>query len=268
MVEALTVPFPEKMTGRLQAMLGDRGRVYSFAQSGSPISQYVAYAAHACAIYHPQRMVVVVVGNDFDESVYGNRRRNGVYHLHPRADGGFDHKLTPLPPPGIVERVARRSALALYLMRNVEINRVLSNMGINLAQAEDAPQYVGNTSADASPARIAEGERVIDWFLAGLPGAACLKPQEIVIVVDAIRPQIYDEEQLERARSSYFGILRAKLISEAKAKGFTVVDAEVPMRADYAAAHQVFEYPTDGHWNSHAHGVMAAAVRKALGNWP
>ena len=46
-VEALLVPFAETLTGRLQAMLADRGRVYAFAQSGAPLSQYVAYAHHA-----------------------------------------------------------------------------------------------------------------------------------------------------------------------------------------------------------------------------
>src|ERR671939_5289 len=76
-VEALQVPFSESLTGRLQAMLGDRGRAYAFSQSGSPLSQYVAYAAHACALYHPQRLVVVVISNDFDESIYAHRVRDG-----------------------------------------------------------------------------------------------------------------------------------------------------------------------------------------------
>jgi len=34
--------------------------------------------------------LVVIVGNDFDESIYEHRRRDGIYHLHARADGGFD----------------------------------------------------------------------------------------------------------------------------------------------------------------------------------
>jgi hypothetical protein len=268
MVEAMMVPYPETLTGRLQAMLKGSGRAYAIAQSGSPITQYVAYAAHACATYRPQRLVVVVVGNDFDESVYDHRLRNGIYHLYPRADGGFDYKLTPQPPPGLLERIARHSALALYLMRNVGMTQVLSNMGISLARAEDSNRYVGNTLADASVERVAEGEKVIAWFLDALPGAACLAPPSIVIVVDAIRPLIHNDEELAAARLSYFGRLRASLMSKATARGFVVVDMEETMRADYAAAHQAFEFPTDGHWNSHAHAVAAAAVRKALGDWP
>jgi hypothetical protein len=85
-VEALRVPFAETVTGRLQTMLGKGGRAYAFAQSGVPLSQYVAYAQHACAVYRPQRLVVVIVGNDFDESVFEHRRRDGIYHLYPRPD--------------------------------------------------------------------------------------------------------------------------------------------------------------------------------------
>ena len=268
-IEALRVPFAETLTGRLQAALGTRGRAYAFAQSGSPLSQYVAYAAHACAVYHPQRLVVVVVGNDFDESVYPHRRRNGIFHLYPRLDGGFDYRLTPLPRPSLAERILRRSALALYLMRNVGISDFISMIGINMAQAAEAGErYVGNTLAEADPARVAEGEAVIAWFLATLPGAACLSPGEIVLAVDAMRPQLYDDNALAAARSSYFGRMRAKLIADATARGFRVIDMEVPMRADFASQHRPFEFTNDMHWNSHGHAVAAAAVREALTAWP
>jgi SGNH hydrolase-like domain, acetyltransferase AlgX len=268
MVEALMVPFAETLTGRLQATLTGKGHAYAIAQSGSPLSQYVAYAAHACAAHRPQRLVAVVVGNDFDESMFRHRQRDGIHHLHPRADGGFDYKLTPLPPPPLIERIARNSALALYLVRNVGVARALANIGIRPAQAAASDRYVGATLADAGTERVAEGEKVIAWFLDALPGAACLAPREIVIVLDAIRPQIYDDNALAAARTSYFGRMRAKLMSEAAARGFIVVDLEGPMRADYAARRQGFEFPTDMHWNAYAHAIAAAAVREALAGWP
>jgi hypothetical protein len=268
MVEALMVPFAETLTGRLQAMLGDRGRAYGIAQSGSPLSQYVAYAAHACATYRPQRMVVLVVGNDFDESLYDQRARNGLHHLHRRSDGGFDLQLTPLPPPRMIERMARHSALALYLMRNVGVGQVMANMGVTPPQSEAPARYVGNTPADASATRVTEGENVIAWFIDALPKAACLAPPQIIIVVDAIRPQIYGEGEPAAAPASYFGRMRTALIAQAREKGFTVIDMEEPMRADYAAARRRFEFPTDAHWNSHAHALAAGAIGKALADWP
>ena len=265
-MEAMQAPFPLSLTGRLQVALGDRGRAYVFAQSGSPLSQYVAYAQHACTVYRPERMIVTVVGNDFDESVYSHRRRNGIFHLHPRADGGFDYRLTPLPPQGVVERIMRRSALALYLMRNVGITRIIADLGINMAHA--AAEHVGQTEATAELPRIEEGHRVIDWFLDALPRAACLPPSSIIIVVDSARPQLYDRASLTSTRTSYFGQMQSRILEQAKSRGFSVIDTEPYFIAAHALDGKRFEHPSDGHWNAHGHGVVAVAVRGALADWP
>lgn len=265
-MEALRVPFAETVTGRLHAALGARGRAYVFAQSGSPLSQYVAYAARACATYHPQKLVVSIVGNDFDESLYAHRRRDGIYHLYPRADGRFDWKLTPLPPAGLLERIARHSALALYIARNVGVTNIVNLFGPRAAQAQ-APRYVGNTEADADASRIAEGEAVIRWFIDALPRAACLSPQDIVIMVDGIRPELYRPETLAAAEDSYFGRMRRAMLAQAAAAGFMVVDMQPRFQAAFAADGQRFEFPTDSHWSSHGHAVAATAVREALAGW-
>ncbi len=266
-MEALRVPFAQSLAGRLQSALGARGRAYVFAQSGSPLSQYVAYAQHACERYRPQRLVVSVVGNDFDQSVYAHRRRNGIFHLYPTADGGFDYKLTPLSPPGLAEQVLRQSALALYLMRNVGITNVIARFGFNMAQAQTTVGYVGQTDSDASPERIEEGYRVIDWFLRTLPQAACLQPRDIVLTVDTPRPHVYEADALASTRTSYFGLMRNRIIAQALAQGFKVVDTEPYFLKAYAVDRQPFELPTDGHWNAHGHEVVAAAVIEALADW-
>jgi hypothetical protein len=266
-IEALRVAFAQSLTGRLQAALGERGRAYAFAQSGAALSQYVAYARHACAVYRPARMIVNVVGNDFDESIVDHRRRNGLFHLYPAPHGGFDYRLTPLPEPGLAERVLRRSALALYLMRNVGINNLISNIGIRPAQAEPANRHVGHTDADANPARLEEGQRVIDWFVATLPQAACLAPADIVIVVDAPRPQLYDPAARAAVETSYFAQMRRHLIARAREVGFHVIDMQSVFIAAYAKDRKPFEHPTDGHWNAHGHAVAAAAVIDMLAGW-
>jgi hypothetical protein len=267
-IEAMAVPFQDSVTGRLQQALGARGRAYSFAQSGAPLSQYIAYARHACDLYRPERLVFVVVGNDFDESIYAKRQRNGFFHLHPKPGGGFDFKLSPVPPMSVAERVARNSALALYFFRNIARSGFGGLLAVGRAQADDrrVGPYVGNTSADAGVARVAEGEQVIEWFLGQL-ASLCMKPDAIVIAVDAMRPEVYDPARLEPARESYFGRMRTKLLGDAAARGFLTVDLEEAFGKSFAKDQRRFEPPIDNHWNEHGHEVAAAAIVARLADW-
>ncbi len=46
-IEAVMVPYPETLHGRLATLSSQRGRVYSFAFSAAPLSQYLAWAEYA-----------------------------------------------------------------------------------------------------------------------------------------------------------------------------------------------------------------------------
>jgi hypothetical protein len=266
-VEALQVPFTESLTGRLQAAMGERGRAYAFAQSGSPLSQYVAYVEHAAAIYRPQKVVVVVVENDFDESLHARRKRDGIYHLYPQAGGGFDFRLTPLPEPGLLERILRHSALALYLVRNVGVANLVHWISPKPAQAAEVSNTNAGNTETPDPAQIAEGKQVIAWFLTALPKAAALAPGDIVIAVDAMRPLLDDPTALTTARGSYFGQLRTKLMRDAKVQGFQVIDLDAVFRTAYRSDRVPLEFRTDRHWNAHAHAVVASSVIERLRGW-
>jgi hypothetical protein len=164
--------------------------------------------------------------------------------------------------------VLRRSALALYLMRNVGITSIVDGMGINMAQAKtQADKFAGQTSSDASPRRVEESYRVIEWFIEALPQAACLPPQHIAIAVDTPRPQVYDARDLARVQDSYFALMRKRLLSAATERGFNVIDTEPVFIASFAADKRPFEPATDGHWNSHGHAVVTAALLKAMADW-
>ena len=113
-----------------------------------------------------------------------------------------------------------------------------------------------------------EGHRVIDWFLSALPEAACLRAQDIVLVVDAARPELYDSGQLAAVQASYFIQMRNRLVAQGRARGFRVVGMEAVFIAAYASDRQRFEFPIDAHWNAHGHEVAAAAVAEALADWP
>ncbi|MBM4205979.1 MAG: SGNH/GDSL hydrolase family protein [Gammaproteobacteria bacterium] len=68
-VEAIMVPYAQTAAGQLAQAFGSQARVYSFGASGSALSQYLAYARYARDQFQPDALLILVVGNDFDESL-------------------------------------------------------------------------------------------------------------------------------------------------------------------------------------------------------
>lgn len=268
-IEALTLPFAQTLTGQLQAALGSRGRAYAFAQSGAPLSQYLVYARHACAVYRPERMAVSITSDDIEESLFQFRQRNGIFHLHPRPDGSFDLQLTPVQPAGWTERIARHSYLALYLLRNLGIGADIREWGMASAQSTDSRLDADTRSmSDAeNPAEVAQGEKIISWFLGEIANIGCMPASAIVIVVDAMRPELYDDQALESAQSSYFGRMRRKILADATSHGFAVVDLEREFSRAFAKDGLTFEPEIDAHWNAHGHAIAAAAIEAKFADW-
>ena len=65
----------------------DKFRVYSFAGSGAPLSQYLVWAGYAVKEYGARAVVINVVGNDFDESLSAYRLGPGFWQYAPDANG-------------------------------------------------------------------------------------------------------------------------------------------------------------------------------------
>src|SRR5437763_14488872 len=63
-IEAQMVPYAESVQGRLAAALKEKFRVYSFAGSGAPLSQYLIWAGFAVREYGARAAIINVVGND------------------------------------------------------------------------------------------------------------------------------------------------------------------------------------------------------------
>ena len=46
------------------------------------MSQYEAYVSQICKEFKPQKIIISVIGNDFNESLYESRARSGFFHYH------------------------------------------------------------------------------------------------------------------------------------------------------------------------------------------
>lgn len=257
-VEALMVKYPETVQGRLAQRLGSSARVYSFGMSGAALAQYLAEAGFARA-FRPQGLIVVIVGNDFDESLLQYRPARGYHYF---VDDTTGLRLMRLDfAPRVLGRIARHSALARYLLYNVGISAAISRVRAMLQPAQDRPMlYVGNTAAAVDSVRVRESRRAVDAFLAQLPGHAGVPPSRILLVLDGIRRELYDTAALARVRGTYYDVMRRYVLDVAPRAGYEVLDLQPILIARHQRDGAVFEFPTDGHWNAIGHEEAAIAI--------
>lgn len=252
-VEAVHVPYRDTIYGRLAQAAGDRGRVYSFGVSGSPLSQYLAYARLAKEQFRPDGLVVVVIGNDFDESLLEYTAYPGMHHFRENADGSLALELVPFRP-SFWYRASRSSALEQYL--NGNIPAAVQRVRLWFAGGE----FVGNVSAEPDETRLAKSRKAVDHFLDVLPRHAGLAPERIAFVVDGTRTFLYDAKALESVSGTYFVLMRRYFMERAREHGYAVLDMEPRFIARHARDGVRFEWEIDHHWNAYGYEEAAAAV--------
>ena len=266
------VPFEETLHARLASQLHGSGRVYSFAFSGAPLSQYLVWANYAREQFKPEAFIFNVVGNDFDESLYKYKSGEG-FHYFRETDAGFDLALVEFRV-SLLGRVVRSSALLQYLVNNlnahVTVPAVVKKLfgAIGNAEADDnhgATEFVGNTSAFANNERITDSLKALDAFLAALPEVTGVDNEKVLIVVDGVRQRIYGRISREQASKSYFGIMREALIDRAKNKGYQVLDLDTVFTSEFAKTQRKFEFENDFHWSGYGHKIVYEAISNS--NW-
>lgn len=256
-VEAAHVPYAATLHGRLAAAVAPRGRIYSFASSGSALSQYLAYAEFARDRFRPDAVTVVVIANDFDESLMEYSSDPGFHYLKQTASGGYSLELVPFQPSRL-HRALRSSALVRYVHGNGFVDAARRH--IQSALSGEAPQFVGNVAAQVDVPRLQKSQEALDYFLETLPRYSGVPSERIVLIVDGERPQLYDAQQLKAVQTSYFSQMRSYLIAHAMARGYNVVDMQPRFMARHARDGTRFEWPIDAHWNASGHEEAAKAV--------
>jgi len=256
-VEAIMVPYQQTVQGRLANLLKNKAKVYSMGISGAQLAQYLAFAQYAWTEFHPEGMVFVIVGNDFDESLTKYNDQPG-YHYFQEDGPNHDLKLVRKDyRPSLAKRLLRNSALVRYLWGTVGIGHIPS---IVSHMFEDGVQYVGNTAAHASEDRLAESRRVVDRFFSELPRRVGLEKSRFLFVVDAMRPEIYSDSALSHANGSYFDVMRQYFLEQAKRNGYEAIDMQPRFISRYRREGSRFEFALDAHWNGFGHQEAAEAI--------
>jgi hypothetical protein len=242
------------MTGVLNSRAP--GGAYNLAMSGAPLSQYLVFAEYAVREFAPSALVFVVVGNDFDESSCDVRPHEGMHCIRLREDGAT-LELIPSYGDSTIRSLAKSSALLRYVVFNLGINwRVLL---ARIMPSEVADQrYVGNTSSDAAPERMAKSKAMVDYFFKELSGKSAGTP--VIFVLDGMRPDLYSSASLAAAGGSYFDLMRKYFNDQARRFGHEVIDMQSVFADHYKIHGRRFEFPTDGHWNEIGHELAAQQI--------
>jgi len=258
-IESMHVKHSESVQGCLEAVVDSNARVYSFASSGTSLAGYLAYAEWARRKYGPELMVFVIVGNDFADSLFTFRQSACDYYFVPEGDGSLPLRRMDWQP-SLKGKLWSQSALVRYITATARIDprRVLGN------HAEDSSKYVGNVPAEFDDQRKKLSEQAVSEYLRLLPVMSGLPPSRVILVVDGMRVPPYTHEQLEFAASSYFGTMRAYLLKNAAAAGFSTVDMHPVFTEHYRRTGETFEVPGDGHWNGIGHRLAAREIEATL----
>lgn len=259
-VEASMVPYAQTLQGRLAEKAAPDARVYSFAASGAPLSQYLVWARYARDTYKPKAMTFVIIANDFDESLPAYVLQQTFHQFVENDQGELELKLLNEFHPSWKRQVIKSSALARYVFFNLNAWITWGKIKQQLMRADTpAAQFVANTDASLDDTRVEQSKRAVDAFFRLLPDYSGLEPRHVAFVVDSARDWIYQGESAAN-KDNYFDVMRHYLMKVAQAKGYTVVDMDGIFQQDFAENNQRFEYPTDNHWNEQGHGVVADAL--------
>ena len=267
-IEAMQVDYADTAEAQLNRMLGNKARVYSFGAAFAPLSQYLAWSGYVSSTFYPRLLVVNVVGNDFDESVLQLQRlgRGGStpgMNFFALNDALGDLVRVPFYEEGLGISLLRKSALASYLVRNINITdlRDIREFGKRISAKESRPAvFVGNTAAQADAERLRLSKLAVDFFLDQLPVTTGMPSRDIVISIDGERPEVYGATLQTGQAESYFTIMRNYLINRAQRRGHTIIDLRKCFIVDYKRNHRKFEFPDDGHWNVEGHRVLSESL--------
>lgn len=284
-IEGMHVDYAQTTEANILKTCGDHARVYSFAAQFAPLSQYLSWASYVGETFAPKSMVVNIVGNDFDESLLSHQissNGGGVPGMQFFDFSQVNPQLITLPfrSEGLITRILRQSALAQYLVRNVGVVNLINeyrnrqndsfegnqeqlNAGSKNASGQSRPgvpkkprEYVGNSERGYTSDRLTLSKRAVDEFLFRLPKLAQLPPKSIVLSLDAERPQIYTIKGREDL-DSFFSVMRAYFLKQARAQGFEVIDLRPVMISQFDRTGERFEFVNDNHWNAAGHRLLA-----------
>jgi hypothetical protein len=248
-VEALQV----KNSDAFHAILDDKFENYDFYPigiSGSPLSQYLAFAKFASNYFRPEVYIFLIIDNDFDESFENVKKAPGFHYF----DDITGLKLVEYKPSKI-KQLARKSAFVRYLHLDLKIlnqlRRIFSPTAVNREINTRHGEAFLNIGRKAN-AKFVQGVKELSLNA------------QVIILLDGDREAIYSG-LTDRDSNSNVNILVSELGEIAKnIANVSVIDLHNNFKNDYLKYGRKFNYDYDYHWNELGHSIAAQALSEKI----
>ena len=268
-VEALQVSNAASVHGYLNKLLPLNYESYGIGVSGSPLSQYLIFAKKAIVEFKPEYAIILVVANDFDESLLQYKAAPGMHYF----DASFNLVRIDYRPT-VLKQILRTSAFARYLHLDYKISSRLERFSfqnlmsvsasqINItnkrthnsdAQKREVTNLLARKNLDASSDQKDKRiKKMLQHFFGELSSLDYRR--RIIFLLDADRGSIYNGESKRRDQSffKYF-------ISFCEKNGYRYLDLQESFSQHFSKNGQKFEFLNDAHWNELAHRLSAELI--------
>ncbi len=225
--------------------------VYQLGISGVSLSQYLKMIQYAKKEFSPKHFVIVIVGNDFDQSLCSYRIKEGTWCFNDR------HELVFVPFEGYStkRRLMRNLAFARYIVFNlkVEWRPIAAKLGIKDPAMKADREFAGNTERFKSDEIYERSKKVVESFFDELKKLGVANKTSLIIAAD------HNDIYVGSKTNSYFRDMRQVIMDKADIYNVNYIDLATIFQNDYKQFKIKFDFPTDGHWNEHAHNLVANA---------
>ena len=242
-VEALQVNDDKSFVALLRRSLADSFDVYGFGFSGTALSGYLHLSRYVDRLFDPDVIVVNLVQNDFDESVWELFRSSDFLQVSVRGDSVVE--IQPVPRHfNELKRFLFHSALMRYVFY-ISPN-FFHRFNWNKPAAEGFVDNVAIKRMDKNRETI---ERATRYLMGKIVEEN--RGRAVYFIMAASRGDIYNGTL---ATSSVFW-MNSMVAGIAAGLPCTLIDQTDYFERDYEANKKKFESRYDGHWNEYGHYV-------------
>ena len=265
-IEALQVNYDASVAELLENRLKDSGRqveVYRFGISGAPLSHYLYMIDNEILKYQPDLIIVNLVHNDFGESItpaFGTYS-DSFSTLVTNTDG-LKRLSSPKPYRRKPSWWLKQSATFRYLWVRMQIRPdLLKRIWMKIFQVQlppNEPTYAANIQVEQS--QDSKIKSVLDFSFESLQRIEQDTKTRVLLVIDGDRSEIVSAIDENREVVSAVDPLNSLVSIVAKKYKLGLVDLTTAFYEDYLLTRTPLRFMNDGHWNQHAHSVVARAI--------